>query len=253
MNQRKQDLERRLKLANSDKSNLSAALEEAGDKILHLENLLNDKEAKLGELANEVHELRDSGSWLANELETMISMNEKLAQSEAEAEQPLVANSQRKRSQLIDQLKELRLRNQSRLKANEYMLISRRQAINGAQTVQAAAAERRRLKRRRDASLLEELESSNGRSSSVSPDSKNPFDDPDAEQESSRPKVFEWREEIASEVYALLRRFQANLQQRRDALSQSSSPASFNAVQAGQHLYSPNSTDDSGISADEGE
>lgn len=245
VNQRKQDLERRLKLANNDKNNLSGALEESGDKLLHLENLLNERDAKLAELLDEVNELRDSSSWLSNELESMISMNEKLATSRAEgaALDGEQAAGQRKRSQLIDQLKELRLKNQSRLKANEFMLVSRRQAspgheLGGQVSRPSAAAERRRkLKRRRDTSLLEELETTT-QSGSSSPDN----------DDSSSAADREWREEAAFEVYALLRKFQANLQQRKDALMQSSQAYSATSQ---QHLYSPNSADDSGISADD--
>lgn len=242
VNQRKQDLERRLKLANNDKSNLSAALEESADKTVHLENLLNERDAKLAELIDEVNELRDSSSWLSNELESMISMNEKLAgagspREPADGEQ---LAGQRKRSQLIDQLKELRVKNQSRLKANEFMLISRRQAyLAGTSQRQASADRRRKLRKRRDASLLEELESTT-QSGSSSPDNDN---------SSASNADQEWREEVVLEVYALLRKFQANLQQRRDALLHSSQAYSHQANQ--QHLYSPNSADDSGISADD--
>lgn len=130
-------------MAQTDKQKLSAALDESGDKILLLENLLNEKDARLNELIDEVSELRDSSSWLFNELESMLSLNERLAQHSA-AEGSDVAGgvgnnhsattttigelefaSQRKRSQLVEQLKELRLKSRSRIKANEFRSINK--------------------------------------------------------------------------------------------------------------------------------
>lgn len=206
----------------------------------------------------EVNEHRDSSSWLANELEEMISLNEKLAATSDDADQPeaggavgsIKALSQRKRSQLVEHLKELRLKNKSRLKASEFMLINRRSVSSH----QAAAPGRRRTPRasrsKRDASLFDELESSDGPPAGKLPTSMSGYssqeeeDDDDDESPNRTLGDSEWSEQIALEVLGLLRKFHAALQHRRDAfLSQS-------YLSAGQ-LSSPNSADDSGISADD--
>lgn len=128
LNKRKQDLERRLKLAQNEKSNLVATLDETGDKVLLLENLLNEKDLKIGELAIEIGELRDSSSWLSVKLESMISLNERLVGNDDQNEtgghrlDELRAMSERERCHLVEQLKDLRLKRNSRIKANEMIL-----------------------------------------------------------------------------------------------------------------------------------
>lgn len=207
----------------------------------------------------EVNEHRDSSSWLTNELEEMINLNEKLAATGDGADQQeasgavgsIKALSQRKRSQLVEHLKELRLKNKSRLKASEFMLINRR-SVSG----QQAAARRtprasRSTRSKRDASLFAELESSDNPAAGKLPTSMSGYssqeeeeDDDDGESPNEALADAEWTEEVALEVFGLLRRFHAALQHRRDAfLSQS-------YLSAGQ-LSSPNSADDSGISADD--
>lgn len=248
VNQRKQDLERRLKSANNDKSNLSAALDESGDKILLLESLLSEKEGKLGSLLAELNEFRDSSSWLSNELESMISLNEKLLSSEPESEPQrtrladLQSLSERKRSQLVEQLKQLQLRNCSRLKANEFMLLSRRARPESGRSEQTGRGRARRRRRETSASLLEEIESSNG-SSNRSPAGSLQDAEAEAEEEAEEEdeEEDEWNERLAGEILSLLGRFRSDLQLRREAF----------AAQSSQHLYSPNSADDSGISADD--
>lgn len=259
---------------------MNTALGDSGDKILLLENLLNEKDGKLSELMEEINELRDSSSWLSNELEEMINLNEKLvAVSEETAldQQDTPAGSvgsikalgQRKRSQLVEHLKELRLKNKSRLKANEFMLITRR-TTNGQQVAargsqlaskldrrsrEASAARRsaQRAKRSRDASLFDEMESSEGppanklptsMSASWSHDDDDDDDDEDADTRRDDACDSDWTGEVAVEIFDLLKRFHSALQHRRDGfLSQSY----LNAAQ----LSSPNSADDSGISADD--
>lgn len=259
VNQRKQDLERRLKLANESKSSLSAALEESGDKILLLENLLNDKETKLGDLLAEVNELRDSSSWLSSELELMISLNEKLSMSRVEQAEQMLLNDQaalegspghRKRSQLVEQLRELRLKARSRAKTSE-MLEAGRLAAGRSRASRPATVQQRRLLRKRDASLFEELdESSAGQSTSNGSSRVESADDDeeDEEEEEEDKKGAETERSVSEEIYSLLRRFQLALQQRKDGLTASQNSYSSNAP----HLYSPNSTtDDSGISGDD--
>lgn len=268
---------------------MSAALGDSGDKILLLENLLNEKDGKFNELLEEVNELRDSSSWLSQELESMISLNEKLTNN---AQDNLTSTSdvldsfnQRKRSQLIEQLKQLRLKNRSRVKASEFMLLNRRaNGINAASSSLSAtrrspsklvpnqksiSGRRRRansnkLRQHRDASLFDELdESTNGTSSSSanrSPTSEGheeeEEDDDEEDDEIDNNDAFHdgpfrrdldperepLSEHIALELFTILRKFQAALQQRKDSFTSNT-----------QHLYSPNSTDDSGISGDDSE
>lgn len=236
---------------------------------------------------DELNEHRDSSSWLSNELEEMINLNEKLAATSDDSPPldlertinggvgSIKALSQRKRSQLVEHLKELRLKNKSRLKANEFMLINRRNIVNGQRSSDARNLDHHLLtsdrrprnrsrpnqsaaKRRRDASLFEEMKSSNGSpannlhsslNDSLSQDEDN--DDADNDYDvgddvslNHALQDSEWTEEVAIEIMGLLRKFHTALQHRRDAfLSQS-------YLSAGQ-LSSPNSADDSGISADD--
>lgn len=263
VNQRKQDLERRLKLANNDKANLNAALDESGDKLLLLENLLNERDSKLSEMLEEINELRDSSSWLSNELEAMISLNERLASSAEMGEHQQHVNpalgggdlhslGQRKRSQLVEQLKELRLKQRSRLKASELMLIRRRSEARANSTrSRARSAKRNGKKSRRDGSLFDEMEmeSSANDESSPSPSSNQREDDDHEHQRGDPfPLTTDWTHETLSEIFSLLVGFQQSLQQRKDSL------ASGYAQSSVPHLYSPNSaTEDSGISADDSE
>lgn len=190
--------------------------------------MIAEKDSKVAELIEEINELRDSSSWLSNELEAMISLNEKLAGEESGKVDDLSATSERKRSKLIEQLKDLRLRNKSRVKANEFLLISRHS--NGLRSrLNSAKSERKRsskAKRRRDSSLLNEL-------------------DAHATQAEQQPTTTAGQcHDYLLDIYLQLRQFQAALQTRRDTFVSSS----YN--QPSHHLYSPNSTDDSGISDD---
>ena len=279
MNQRKQDLERRLKLANNDKGNLSAALDESGDKLLLLENLLNERDLKLSEMLEEINELRDSSSWLSNELEAMISLNERLAGSSTGNEQQFAANGltsgssdlsslgQRKRSQLVEQLKELRLKQRSRLKASELMLIRRRSEARANSTRTRPRSARRGnvgKKTRRDASsLFDEMEMDGSSANDSSSPNRSPSsskhlhgddyeeEEDDDEREDLFPLSGDWKEETLGEIFALLIRFQQSLQQRKDSLMSGGHGANQSLA---PHLYSPNSaTEDSGISADDSE
>jgi len=258
VNQRKQDLERRLKLANKEKSNLSAALEESGDKVLLLENLLSEKERELGELVDEVSELRDSSSWLTAELESMINLNEKLASKE-EGQSGGQLVSQRKISQLVEQLKEFRVKSRTRLRANEYMLASRRTSGARAKSQGRVGGKRGANSGLHARSLLGELESSDGDGRVGQPATgSGSFEENEVEEaelyggrmeeRASGAAQARWSEDVLLEIYNLLRHFHANLQQRKDGFSTQSS-----YQQTSSHLYSPNSADDSGISADESE
>lgn len=254
-----------------------------------LENLLNEKDRKLGELLEEVNEHRDSSSWLSNELEEMINLNEKLAATsdETSADQQGAASdgvgsikalSQRKRSQLVERLKEFRLRNKSRSKANEFMLINRRSVNDGQQQQQQSAARSANLtgrqnggprnglrpkqgvtKRGRDASLFDEIKSSSGLPASKSATSmsgslsQDDEDDEDADEYDADGADLnnhaladgEFTEELAIEILGLLRRFHTAMQHRRDVFSTQS------YLNGAAQLNSPNSADDSGISADD--
>lgn len=233
--------------------NLSGALEESGDKLMLLENLLNEKDSKLSELVSEVMELRDSSSWLANELESMISLNEKLTSQLNDDDndydeghdndsrlhlRQLGLASQRKRSQLVEQLKELRLRTQGRLKANEFLTSNNRRHLSGSL---------RRLRRRQSTAAAAAASlATSGDSASLSDeldcDTTKQVNKP-ANSDSASESDYQ-PDELIREIYALLRRFQAALQLRKDH---------FQQHQTSQQLvYSPNSPDDSGISADDG-
>lgn len=260
-------------MANQDKSNLNAALGDSGDKILLLENLLNDKEGKLNELLEEVSELRDSSSWLSQELESMISLNEKLTihaqdniqNSNLNTSDVLDSFNQRKRSQLVEQLKQLRLKMKSRVKASEFMMLNNRRinnnghhkTINGySRSKQLIDGKTKRSlagsnKQRDISSLFEELdESANGTAESSSSANRSPisdgidddevYDNNDSGDEHKLHSELIMREDVAIELFSMLRKFQMVLQQRKDSYTSTA-----------QHLYSPNSTDDSGISGDD--
>lgn len=237
-------------MANLDKNNLNLALEESSDKLLLIESLLTNKDSKLQELLEEINELRDSSSWLSNELESMINLNEKLATSEEFEQSSHHQNSSNlnKRSQLVEKLKELRLRKQSRLKATEYMLNRSKMGNNPAENNPRRRGIRQfRNKHGNQPSLLSELDSRTMvRSASSSPADEDYQDDQD-DQEADQ--ALRLADKLLIETYSLLRRFQSTLQARKDGFA--GQPTA--SQQHLQHLYSPNSTDDSGISGDDGE
>lgn len=235
-------------MAQSDKLNLSATIEESSDKIIVLENLLNERESKLSELITEVNELRDSSSWLAAKLESMISLNERVVNSTKRISQQhmnadsclneenlddLAALSERERSQLIEQLKELRLKTSSRIKAsNELLLMSQRRS-----NLSSAPSKRRQ----RSMGSIGEREEEEESCSSTSFESRG---DADRAQ---------FSQELINEIYHLLQRLQINLQQRKEQLLQqqqqqhlqtNSSPLTQQNGGAGQNI------EDSGILTD---
>lgn len=258
VNQRKQDLERRLKVANSDKSNLNAALDEAGDKILLLEGLIGERDSKLAELLEELSELRDSSSWLSNELESMISLNERLAslqQQQQDSGQQNELASQTKRSQLIESLRELKLKSRIRQRASERLMERRRELVNPSETngsvsgglmrqQRRVSAQRAVVKRKRKpaSSLFDELENE---TSEVELE-----DELGLEMELEDGEQVKLTEQLALELFTLLRQFQLTLQQRKDTFTSLSKPQQ-QLQQQQQQLFSPNSADDSGISADD--
>lgn len=210
LSQRKQDLERRLKLLQGEKANLNATIDELGDKLLLLESLLNEKELKTGELAIEINELRDSSSWLSAKLESMISLNERLVGCAGVQTNDLTSGehddlktiSERDRSQLVEQLRELRLKRSSRMKANEMILLD--------------VSERRRK------SLMRvNQRRASGKSSSQSDDEFG-LDDVEGEEQLSMsnggPNLKQNLSDLMSEIYFMLGNFLAVLQQRRETL-----------------------------------
>lgn len=218
-----------------------------------LENLLNEKDVKLGELALEAHELRDSSLWLAAKLESMISLNERLAQHQhrppaTDLDETL---SERERSQLVEQLKELRLKQKSRTRTSEMLLVRDAQQRLQAPQVEAGGApggpangsDRRARGSPRPArrhSLLDEL----GQPGAGSPAYKSDTEAAGSGNQgsASRPDVQQDSSEWMADIFALLRKFQAALQQRKEAIQS-------NQLQT----VSGQQNDDSGISADEGE
>lgn len=204
--------------------------------MLELESQLADKEAKLDELLDELAELRDSSLWLTNELESMIQLNERLASNQDDEPAPtLFASSSSKRSQLIEQLRDLRVRSRSRVRASELMLAGRQRRRS-----LGAAAKTPDQQRRQTPDLSDGYNSSGGQSESP------------PESEGGSERQFEWTEQVGVEIYTMLRNFLLRLQQRREALQQVAGGQQL----AKQHqvLYqSPNSAHDSGISADDSE
>lgn len=252
---------------------MSSALDESGDKILLLENLLNERDSKLADLANEINQLRDSSSWLTSELESMINLNEKLAQADVQDDtrlSQLDSDSQSKRSQLVEQLKELRLRSRSRIKASELMLIGKRsknelqvqrRPSSGQNSARLARASRRGLRTRR-------IGRPSDSSHNVSPDSNGYSQDEWEDSSVDEGGLVELEPDIVAEIFVLLGNFASDLQQRKESLNSqhqqqiSQSPAATavangsitNANTAASNLYnSQNSScaEDSGISTDE--
>lgn len=254
-------------MANADKQELSAALDESSDKLLLFESLLAEKDGKLCELAEEINELRDSSSWLSNELESMISLNEKLAsvalaRAPDDHEAALYAASERKRAQIVDKLKEMRLRDQSRLKANEYLM---RASADGRAALKSGRSHQiDRIERRSRTTLRADLANSGGSSGGSHSPSSDCYDDGDDDEEAdsacSRELSDEERVVSSAQIYVMLRKFHADLQMRKEALQQqqqhqNANKSSAAAAAAAQNLYSNSSStaaaDDSGISADD--
>lgn len=238
---RKQDLERRLKLAQGDQAKLAGRLEEAADKAAILEELLDEKERRLGELALEIGELRDSSGWLSARLESMISLNELLTGGGAGAE--LRALSERERSQLAEQLRELRLKRTSRIKATDELLLrsqrpsQRRKGPRGAHF------------RRRPAAAAPDADD-DGRDG--------PDDEEDGGQYSSGNQADGDEEaaggalssDLMSQVFAILSDLQAQLLERKERLAApSAGPASgqFGSLATNGRANANGTPDDSGI------
>lgn len=247
-------------MANSDKSNLSAALDEAGDRILLLEGLIGERDSKLAELLEEISELRDSSSWLSNELESMICLNERLAQLEGHQKEHLNEGSelnqsqQTKRSQLIESLRQLRLKSRVRQRASERLMERRRElaaavatAVNGSAVRSSSANGRRaKSKRKRDAassSLFDEVDDA-----AAAGDDDDDDDEIELGMELDSPAK-QLNEQLACQLFGMLRQFQLSLQQRKETFSMNSGQSQSAKLQ--QQLFSPNSADDSGISADD--
>lgn len=242
-------------MANSDKSNLSAALDEAGDKILLLEGFIGERDSKLSELLEEISELRDSNSWLAKELESMICLNERLAQSEKdlEAQGGGVGVGQTKRSQLIESLRQLRLKSRIRQRASERLMERRRELANNGSGASSADKKREkrttsntRVKRKPGSSLFDEIERPNSAGENTEDDDDDDDDDGDDELGMELDSAGESKflsEELVSELFSMLKQLQLSLQQRKETFSIHTNSQ--------KQLFSPNSTDDSGISADD--
>lgn len=228
-----------------------------------MESLIDERDSKLSDLANEINELRDSSSWLTNELESMISLNEKLASFDAQniGDNEFGEKSEWKRSQLVDQLRELRLRSRSRIKASELILISKRSKkkfenlgrkssddeIESGQTGRSRQKRSARIRRRRDVA-----NSTSSRNESPGGDGSSQDVEWDSEDEKQH---IEWAEMI-EEVFSLLRNFQSDLQQRKEALQMQQQQLVRSAALANNNLYSSQNSsgaEDSGISTDESE
>lgn len=201
--------------------------------MLLLESLLNEKDAKSNELLVEINELRDSSSWLSNKLELMISLNERLATTTDpdRMTDDLRLSSERERSQLVEQLKELRFKRTSRMKANELMLAS---ATKPSWPVDGRRRKSRQPTRRR-------------RPTSASDDeSRDDDDDDDGRQQQER---HETPNDLLCDIFLLLRKFQLSLQQRKENIQFRSNGTL--AKQQQQQLSTNN--DDSGISTSDGD
>uniref|UniRef100_A0A6G1S7G3 Bicaudal D-related protein 1 n=1 Tax=Aceria tosichella TaxID=561515 RepID=A0A6G1S7G3_9ACAR len=272
LNQRKQDLERRLKLAQSEKSNLNSTIDELGDKVLVFENLLNEKDLRIGELAIEINELRDSSSWLSARLESMISLNERLVDCVgADTGEHGTANndgsgqvhnlddlrtiSERDRSQLVEQLKELRLKKSSRIKANEMILFEaderrRKSALLNTKLAHGGARRRRHTRQTMSSpTKLDDDDNNDGRHSSSDLMSDNDELDESQRSAAGLNAASDNLSDMISEIYFILNGFLLALQQRKESLQlstggQSGSASSVTATANGHHNH-PN--EDSGI------
>lgn len=266
LNQRKQDLERRLKLAQQDKSNLSHLLEESSDKLMLMESVLNEKDLKLGELVVEANELRDSSSWLSAKLETMVSLNERLA-ARAPGEptaDALGQLSERERSHLVEQLKELRLKCRTRVKTNQELLLletaQHRRQLRGAEGKRMSWSQWRRLRRsssgagRQEANLSEELRNTTNSSGSSLGDELDDEADLSGHQHLSgarRRRREKTPDHLLAEISSLLRKFHSNLLHRKESIQLAGHSNAFqsdNQTSSGQQVAAA----DSGISTDEG-
>lgn len=245
-------------------------LEESGDKLLLLENLLNEKDSNLTDFLEEMSELRDSSAWLSSELESMISLNERLANDtmlDPSGDGNGLEMVRKKRSQLLERLKDLRLKKQSRLKATEFIIMNRATNKSISSTKQVVktptsgdiqkrrrqVATKRAGRHQKDGSLFEELNDSMSRTSPTGSSSA-----PDGEDEDVDAELNEMSEDLLIEIYAQLKMFHNALRLRKESFNNQSNTNSNNnnnnitlMVGHQQHLYSPNSTEDSGISGDD--
>jgi hypothetical protein len=277
LNQRKQDLERRLKLAQSEKSELNSTIDELGDKVLLLENLLNEKDLKIGELANAINELRDSSAWLSARLESMISLNERLvgcvggehADGQMHDLDELKTISERDRSELVEQLKELRLKRISRIKANEMILSEADRRRRKSAAMLAAELEnggRRpssspagvggRRRRQRLGRLLRDSPAAHDADDGQLTSSDLMSDDNELDQHNGGQHANDNLSDLISEIYLILNGFLIALQQRKEALQLSTGVASgidhSSDHNQQHHHHQHNLNEDSGIgSADE--
>ena len=285
MNKRKQELERRLKSAQNEKSNLVATLDETGDKVLLLENLLNEKDLRIGELAIEISELRDSSSWLSVKLESMISLNERLVGNEDEIGGAklveLKAMSERERGHLVEQLKNLRLKRNSRIKANEMILQGaaerqRRSLSTNIRSGRAGQDKRSRTRRQLlsgNGKRVRHRDKLNGYDHDADDNDNDNDDDDDGNESlasdsnggdgltSSSPSPLlgdlSSTNDLIIELYAIFSDLYASLLQRKERLLQATSSGNgigtnYSSIGGNNQSHGANLNDDSGIgSADE--
>jgi len=201
-----------------------------------LENVLNERESRLNELILEVDELRDSSAWLAAKLESMISLNERICnQSENQLEgaqldtsgpevlgAELRALSDKERSQLIEQLKELRFKTSSRIRASNELLLMQRHNGNLRRNLKANSING--ISAQLDSANFEtdlDEESSSYESGSREGASRVAGKSPNRSRpHRSGSRGEPTRQDLIGEIYLLLKRFQLNLQQRKDELLQ---------------------------------
>lgn len=256
-----------MRLATDELAQLNGALGESGERILLLETLLAERDSRLRETNFELEELRDATGWLSSQLDSMISLNERLASGgdgstttgglksatsgDAGSECLDAQDAMGMRSQLIDQLRELRLRTRARTRATEMKLFENRRRGANKKRVRINGSGSPTIK-----------ESERDGDDSVEDD-----DDQRAETEAEtghdRQKVIttattiglDDSSSLASSIYKLLKQFQAQLERRRAELhwrqQQLLANNSNHATQQQQQQHQQSATSTTGNSSGE--
>lgn len=261
MSQRKQDFERRLRVAVEERGQLTGALEESGERLLLLESLLSERDSRIADSELELAELREATSWLSGQLDAMISLNERLATNEAgqrdrlgggpaAADELELGALNDRRSQLIEQLRELRLKTRTRTRATEMKLIGERRLAQ--QKRRQLGASRRPPQRAPGSSSADASDNEFSDSSIDLAGSSSEAELERGGRDNKRPKL---TSHLARDIYKLLRDFQRQLEARRAELQwrqqQLTGPNNqhLNGPLSAQSSATQSAADDSGISA----
>lgn len=260
-------------MVSEERQQVGGALEETAERLLMMESLLCERDSRLRDIECELHELREASSWLSNQLDSMISLNERLAsgsEANATANEATSSELDDRRSQLIDQLRELRLRTRTRTKATEMKLLIDKQQQQQQQPKQAHnSGFKQKLLRNRKLSRLirpnSQATDEQGSTTDDDDDEEIQSDDQQQQQiwQTSKQQLFNGPEQCLA-IYKLLGEFQRQLEQRRlelrcqqeQLLAKTSSTlnnsSQSNAAAPANSMANSNGSanaDDSGISA----